>query len=78
MASDIKLVNLTTGEILSQDAASKHLHQKNQDNMVQRMQWTCCPNCRNWLSGSCQKYNAVPPAKVIVVGCEAWTPDLPF
>lgn len=80
MASDIQLVNLTTGEILTPHAASKHLHRKYQENAVQTLKWTCCPNCEHWKTDAnkCGKFNALPPALVIATGCEEWAPDLPF
>lgn len=39
-----------------------------------------CVNCDDFDTGQniCKKFNATPPATVIVVGCEHWVPDIPF
>ncbi len=39
-----------------------------------------CTNCDHFdLDGNrCEKYNATPPARVVVIGCDQWAPDIPF
>lgn len=80
MASSIKLVNVTTGEVLTQDVASKHIHMMSQENTVDTLRWTCCANCRKFdpAHDVCGRWKARPPAKVMAIGCLEWEPDLPF
>jgi Pyruvate/2-oxoacid:ferredoxin oxidoreductase delta subunit len=55
--------------------------------------WHTCTNCYFWSRNHalrdkayteasqysyCEKYGTVPPADVIVVGCEVWDYDIPF
>lgn len=37
-----------------------------------------CINCEYWKNDICTKYNAVPPPRIIVYGCETWNENLPF
>lgn len=50
-----------------------------------------CYNCEHWIEGTqqgsllkfedrqkCKKFNARPPTKIIVTGCEAHTDNIPF
>lgn len=51
-----------------------------QNSLIRRFQWHCCLNCDHWdsVKESCKKYNAVPPPRVIVVGCDDHEIDIPF
>lgn len=47
--------------------------------------WSSCINCGHWLENGegmgeprCGKFNALPPPEVIVLGCIAWLPRVPF
>lgn len=37
-----------------------------------------CANCEHYKDEVCSKYNAKPPAVVIVQGCEQWENCIPF
>jgi len=39
-----------------------------------------CYNCEHWdiEAKVCSKYLAVPPVRVIALGCEEWMQDIPF
>jgi len=49
-----------------------------QTSMVKTGAWPCCLNCDYWAKGQCDRYKAVPPPDVIVVGCLAFAHDIPF
>lgn len=36
-----------------------------------------CESCEHW-EGTCTKWNAMPPAEVIEVGCPEWLEQIPF
>lgn len=51
--------------------------------------WPCCLNCEYWAEVEaitdtsqtyfeCKKYKTIPPADVIVVGCNQHIPYIPF
>jgi hypothetical protein len=53
--------------------------------------WQTCLNCDNWSWNdalrrgfatrpppSCLRFSSLPPPDVLVVGCQEWTPDVPF
>lgn len=51
--------------------------------------WPCCINCEHWgeymgvtdeerVYNHCTKYNRFPPEDVIVLGCPAHEPAIPF
>lgn len=48
--------------------------------MVESQTWKCCCNCVDFDEHkmACNRFNAKPPAKVIVVGCEEHADDIPF
>jgi len=49
--------------------------------MMELGMFRTCINCKHWIDGNeiCEKFNERPPAKVIVVGCEAHEDsDIPF
>lgn len=47
--------------------------------LVRECVWRCCLNCLAFDKEKvlCEKYNATPPAEVILHGCVQWD-DLPF
>lgn len=52
-----------------------------QKRAVDSQVWRCCLNCleSNHLQAPlCRRFKCVPPLDVVVVGCEFWTPDIPF
>lgn len=59
---------------------------KSQTAMVNTYSWECCLNCDHWdeVKEGCKQFaddKGEPikvPAKVIVVGCEAYNPNIPF
>jgi hypothetical protein len=51
-----------------------------QELIVRTQGWQCCLNCLDWDKANerCDKFNARPPAAIIVVGCKDHTNDIPF
>ncbi len=51
-----------------------------QQSLINHEQLTTCTNCDQWSQNHqrCDKWNAKPPAEVIVVGCIDWTASIPF
>lgn len=54
----------------------KKLHEELINGMIIRS----CLNCVNYSlqSDLCVKFNAKPPARVIVFACDEWVPEIPF
>ena len=50
---------------------------KFQERMVNLNAWQCCHNCIHW-DGKCKLFNAVPPSRTIVLGCEEFQYEIPF
>jgi len=48
--------------------------------MIKSHNFRSCLNCDNWSNDKqeCSKFNAKPPADVIVFSCEEWLMQLPF
>ena len=51
-----------------------------QRNMIKAAKWTTCLNCEYWDHdlAQCGKFEARPPAEVVVIGCEHWLDVIPF
>jgi len=51
-----------------------------QESSIARQTWRTCLNCEHWgtLKGICNKFEATPPLKVVVVGCQVWEGEIPF
>ena len=51
-----------------------------QEHDVQTQKWPCCLNCLFWeKEGGCSKaQGAMPPPRIIVLGCQVWEGDIPF
>lgn len=47
---------------------------------IARELWPCCLNCDYFDEKAelCTKAKARPPAQIIVLGCNLWTPLIPF
>lgn len=52
---------------------------KFQQGLIDNAHMTTCTNCDQWdPKNGCQKWEMIPPAEVIVVGCEEWCFKIPF
>lgn len=53
---------------------------KFQDELVEKQVWQCCLNCTEFEENSenCKRFNARPPAYIIVSGCKDYCQDIPF
>lgn len=51
-----------------------------QEELINRCQLPSCITCIKWNKDSeiCGRYNARPPARVIVLSCSDWEMDIPF
>ena len=51
---------------------------KNQKRIVNLFAWQTCLNCMYYRENTCSLFKSIPPAEVIVFGCEKWELDIPF
>ncbi len=51
-----------------------------QNSLIRSAQLPTCTNCDHWRTEKqlCDKYNVLPPAEIIVTGCEIWIDGIPF
>lgn len=51
-----------------------------QQRQIDMLTWRCCANCEYFdhQQAWCKRYQAQPPPKVIVVGCEEHLDHIPF